>query len=701
MRSLRYPKTRKVEQVDDYHGIPVSDPYRWLEDDCSAERAAWINVQNALTADYLSRTPFRAEVRRRLEELVVHARYYAFDQRAGYVLFRKNDGLRNQLVLWVQRGLEGTPEVLVDPNQLSQDGSIRITGAVLSKNGRYLAYGLSDGGVDWEDYFVKDMTTGRDLSDRLRWVKCSTTAWQGNGFYYSRFPEPANKDTLFSARNENHQVWYHRVGTPQAADQLVYEDRAHPFRLHLLATTEDERFAVLTILDREAGHPGNAVYLVEAGAPARPRPIVTSFDDEFRLVDNEEGRLLFLTNHRAANWRLVLIDPARPETSAWIEVIPERSDPLEAVTSAGGKLFLTYRRHGIRRINVADRMGKLERELPMPEEGLGYVVPAERNAMSVLWLFTSFTVPMTIYRYDLATGRSSIFMEPQVPFTPGDYETKQVFYPSRDGTRVPMFVVHRKGLKLNGQSPALLSGYGGFGTSAGSLFEPLLVALLERGMVFAVACLRGGGEYGEAWHHAGWRENKQNTFDDCVAAAEWLQASGYTSPDRCALHGASNGGLTVAAVLTQRPDLFKVALPAVGVMDMLRFQRFTIGSNWTAEYGSSDDPAMFPVLLAYSPLHNVRQGIHYPATLVATADHDDLIVPAHSFKFAATLQDRGGGSNPYLLRVEAGCGHGAVSLTMALDERADLYGFMLAHMPGFASDVSSHSGPTTDQGERS
>jgi len=672
-----------VDQVDHYHGVPIADPYRWLEDDGSAEARGWIESQNALTAECLNGTPHRGQLRQRLGELVEYPRYYAFEWRAGYLLFRKNDGRQNQLVLWGQQGLEGTAEVLIDPNLFSPDGSIRITSAVLSKNGQYLGYGLSHGGVDWETYSVKEMATGRDLPERLECIKCSNIAWQGNGFYYSRFPPPSDRDRLFSARNECHQVWYHRVGTSQAVDRLVYEDPAHPSRLHMLATTEDEQFAVLSVFDREAGHPGNAVYLVDAGAPGVSRPIVTGFEDEFRLVGSEAGRLIFHTNHQAPNWRVVLIDPSPTESVNWIELIPEQSDSLEMVTAAGNKLFLSYRRHGSRRIYVADRGGNLERELSMPGEGLGGVFPADRQTTSVLWLFSSFTVPLTIYRYDLATGVSSVFKQSEVNFRPEDFETKQVFYSSQDGTQVPMFVVHRRYLELDAQSPALLAVYGGFGTAVGPLFDPLLIALLERGMVYAVPCLRGGGEYGEAWHRAGSREKKQNTFDDCAAAAEWLQANGYTSADRCALIGASNGGLTAAAVLAQRPELFKVVLPAFGVMDMLRFQRFTIGSNWTSEYGSSDDPAMFPILLAYSPLHNIRPGVRYPATLVSTADHDDRIVPAHSYKFVATLQALGEASNPYLLRVETGCGHGAVSLRMALDERADLYTFMLAQMPGF------------------
>ncbi len=685
MSKLVYPATRKVDQVDDYHGIEVADPYRWLEDNKSAERAAWITAQNAITAEYLSKLSVRHELRHRFEQLLSYPRYYDLVRRGPYLFFKKNDGLQNQLALYAQRGLRGTPDVLVDPTELVPDGTICITSVMPSKDARYLAYGLSHRGGDWHEYFVKDMVTRHDLPDRLRWVKCSMIAWLGDGFYYSRYPAPPDTAKALSARNENHQVWYHRIGTPQSADALIFEDRKHPLRIHFVQTTEDERFAVLEMLDLGAGHSGNALWLLDVEAGKRDfTPVVASFDDDVRFVDSQDDNLLVLTNRKAPNWRLVLIDLTNPNDRNWKEVITEREQRLEAVMTSGGKLFAIYISDGAHRLYVFDRAGRLENEIPLPGIGTARIFQGQRQDTDVFWSFTSFTVPTLIYRYDIAKRASSIFWKPEVRFSTDHYETKQVFYPSKDRTRIPMFIVHQQGLKLDGQHPSVLDGYGGNGMSVGPSFDPFLIALLERGVIYAAPCLRGGGEYGEVWHHAGWRDKKQKVFDDCIAAAEWLQATGYTSSDRSALIGASNGGLLVGAVITQRPDLFKVGLPGGGVMDMLRFQKFTLGWAWTAEYGSSDDPVMFPILLAYSPLHNIKEGVSYPATLVTTSEHDDRVVPAHSFKFVATLQDRGAGPNPYLIRIETQSGHGSVSLPKALDERADLYAFMLAHMPGAA-----------------
>ena len=677
-----YPPTRTVDQVDDYHGTKVADPYRWLEDDTSAATAAWVKAQNELTFGYLAKLPVRAELRRRLEEIYNYPKYSAPFREGPYLLFRKNTGLQDQFVLYAQRGEQGTPRVLIDPNTLSTDGTTRLTTARPSKGASYLAYGLSRGGSDWQDYFVKRMATNRDLPDRLRWVKVSTIAWRGNGFYYSRYPAPADTTNVLSAKNENHQVWYHRVGMPQGADSLVYADSAHPQRFHIVTTTEDERFAILSIEDRGAGKDGNAIYALDTRKPGgRFIPVVTEFDDHFDVIDNEGGQLLVHTDRKAPNWRLVLIDPAHPAEANWKDIIPERAERLDGVRAAGGKLFAIYLKDAANRVYVLDRAGKVENEIQLPAIGLADGFNGRPEDKDVFWVFTSFTTPTTIYRYRIATKTSTVFRKPEVRFDPAEYETKQVFFSSKDGTKIPMFIVHRRGIELKGKNPTLIYGYGGFNISLGPEFDPLLIPLLERGVVYALVNLRGGGEYGEAWHQAGWRDKKQNVFDDFIAATEWLQANGYTSKDRCALQGGSNGGLLVGAVMTQRPDLCKVALPEVGVMDMLRFQRFTIGWNWAAEYGSSDDPKMFPILFGYSPLHNLKEGVSYPATLVTTADHDDRVVPAHSFKFIATLQAKGRGPNPYLIRIETRSGHGAVSTTKRLDETADVYAFMLSEMP--------------------
>ena len=679
LAQLAYPPTTKVDQVDDYHGTKVPDPYRWLEDDTSSATATWVKAQNALTFGYLSKIPVRAELRRRLEEIYNYPRYSAPIRKGPYLFFSKNDGLQNQPVLYLQRGEPGAPEVLIDPNALSADGTTRLTATAPSHDAAYLGYGLSRGGSDWQEYSVKRMATKQDLPDRLRWVKISTIAWRGSGFYYSRYPAPPDTTNVLSAKNENHQVWYHRVGTPQSADSLVYQDSAHPQRFHVVSTTEDERFAILSISDRGAGKDGNAVYALDAQSGAkRFIPVVTGFEDHFDVVDDDNGKLLVLTDRKAPNWRLVLIDPTAPSEANWKEIIPEKPDRLDGVSAAGGKLFAVYLKDAANRVYVLDRKGKVENEIALPAIGAASGFRGRPTDQDVFWTFTSFTFPTTIYRYDIAKRTSTVFREARVKFRPEDYETKQVFFPSKDGTKIPMFIVHKKGLALDGGNVALIYGYGGFNISLEPYFDPLLIPLLERGVVYALVNLRGGGEYGETWHHAGWRDRKQNVFDDFIAGAEWLQGHGYTSKDRCALQGGSNGGLLVGAVMTQRPDLCKVALPGVGVMDMLRFQKFTIGWNWAAEYGSSDDPKMFPVLFGYSPLHNLREGVSYPATMITTADHDDRVVPAHSFKFAATLQEKGRGPNPYLIRIETRSGHGSVSTSKLLDEAGDVYAFMLA-----------------------
>jgi prolyl oligopeptidase len=682
MNTLTYPASHKVDQVDKYHGVDVPDPYRWLEDDRGKERATWIAAQNAVTEAYLSQVPEREEFRLRFEQLLMYPRYYDFVRRGPYLFFLKNEGSQNQLQLYTQQGLNGIPDLLVDPIQLASDGTIRIVATFASKDGRYLAYGLSRAGSDCQEYVIKDMATRQDHPDTLTSVKCTAIAWCGDGLYYSRFPLPANSVDALSAANSNHQVWYHRIGKPQSADALVYEDRDHPQRIHFVHTTEDERFAILSVFAWAGKYPGNQLWLLEPGV-SKPRstPIVSSFDSAFRLIDNEGDKLLVLTNHGAPNWRLILIDPAASEESSWQEVIPEREQRLESVSPVGGKLFVIYRTDGVHRLYAFNRAGQCEKELPLPGIGLVQVFRGQQEDTEALWSFWSFTVPPIVYRYDIVGRKSSVFQKPDMTFNSDDYETRQAFCVSKDRTQLPIFIVHKKNLPLNGRHPSLLYAYGADGTSVGPAFDPLLIALLERGVVYAVACVRGGGEYGEAWHRAGWRDRKQNTFDDCIAAAEWLQARGFTTSDRAALIGVSNGGLLVGAVMVQRPDLFKVALPCVGIMDMLRFQKFTIGWTWTAEYGSSDDPEMFPILLAYSPIHNIKEGVAYPATLVVTSEHDDRVVPSHSFKFAATLQELGAGANPYLIRIETRSGHGSSSLPKAIAERADLYAFMLANLP--------------------
>mgnify|MGYP002778007915 FL=1 len=671
---LQYPETRKTDQVDDYHGTKVADPYRWLEDDRSAETAAWVKAQNEVTFGYLGKIPFRPALKKRLEQLVNYPRYSAPFRRNEWFYFSKNDGLQNQSVLYRQRGLDGTPEVVIDPNKLSADGTTRLVGFSVSKNGKYAAYGLSKAGSDWVEYFVMELSTKKTLADHLEWVKFSGAAWQGDGFYYSRYPKPDG--SALAAKNENHQVFFHRVGTPQSADRLVYEDPANGQRFHFVQTTDDERFVVLSISDRGKGKDGNALSVLDAKTGGSSFvPVVSDItDSQYGVVDNDGDRLLIQTNAEAPNGKVLAYDVT---TKGWSTLIPEKPETLDegGVTTAGGKLFATYQKDVANRTYVYDLRGNLENEVVLPGPGSVGGFGGERDDAFVFYTFTSYTYPPTIFRYDLATKGSTVFRQPEVKFDPAAYETRQVFYPSKDGTKVPMFITFRRGLKLDGSNPTLLYGYGGFNVSLNPAFSALTVGWLEQGGVYAVANLRGGGEYGETWHQQGMKLKKQNVFDDFIAAAEFLIREKYTSPAKLAIQGGSNGGLLVGAVMNQRPDLFKVALPAVGVMDMLRFHKFTIGWNWIADYGSSENGEEFKVLYAYSPLHNLKPGTAYPATLVTTADHDDRVVPAHSFKYAAALQAAQAGPNPVLIRIETAAGHGGSNLQKAIELTADVYAF--------------------------
>jgi prolyl oligopeptidase len=548
-----------------------------------------------------------------------------------------------------------------------------------SRDAKYAVYGISQSGSDWQQYKVLELATKRTLEDSVEWVKVSNVAWHGDGFYYSRYPEPPEGREKASI-NENHQVYFHKLGTPQSADTLVYEDAGNPQRFHLVYTTEDERFAVLEISDRGAGKDGNALFVRDLTKPsAKFEPLVPEItNDTFSVVDNVGGELLVATNRGAPNWRVVAIDPAKIAEANWRSVLAERPEPLEGARTAGGKLIATYLKDVTTRAYVHALDGKLENEIALPGPGTAAGFNGPADAKEVFYTFNSLSVPTTIYRYDLATRASSVFRAPRVPgYDASQFETKQVFYPSKDGTRIPMFLVYRKGLELNGNNPTLLYGYGGFNIVVSPTFSAARIALLEQGFVYASANLRGGAEYGEAWHQQGMKLKKQNVFDDFIAAAEWLIAEKYTSSDKLAIQGGSNGGLLVGAVMNQRPELFRVGIPQVGVMDMLRFHKFTIGWNWIADYGSSEDPEEFKALYAYSPLHNIRAGVKYPATLITTADHDDRVVPAHSFKYAAALQAAASPENPALIRIETKSGHGASSLTKQLETAADIYAFTM------------------------
>jgi len=681
-QKLKYPQTRKVEHKDTYHGVEVSDPYRWLEDESAAETAEWVREQNKVTFGYLETIPFRARMKERLTTLYNYPKFTAPSRRGDYYFFSKNDGLQNQSVLYVQKGLDGTPEVLLDPNKFSEDGTARLAALALSRDGKYAAYGVSRGGSDWQEYRVMEVRTRRQLPDSLQWVKVSGIAWQGDGFYYSRYDAP-EKGKELSSKNEGHKVYYHKVGTPQSEDALVYEDPANPQRFHTVSTTEDERFAILTISDRGKGKKGNALFFSDAKAEGRKfAPLFSEIGDaSYSVVDNVGDKFLVKTNRNAPNYRVVLVDSRDAAEKSWKEVLPERAEPLQSVTAAGGKLFATYHKDVTTRAYVYSTDGKLENEVKLPGLGAAGGFGGRDDDKFVFYTYTSFDYPPAIFRYDIASRKTTLFRAPEIPgYDPSMFETRQLFFTSKDGTRVPMFVVHKKGLRLDGTNPTLLYGYGGFNATTSPGFSALRIALLEQGVVYASANIRGGGEYGEKWHEAGTKLRKQNVFDDFIAAAEHLIKEKYTSPAKLALQGGSNGGLLVGAVMNQRPDLFAVALPAVGVMDMLRFHKFTIGWNWIADYGSSDNSEEFKALYAYSPLHNLKRGTNYPATLITTADHDDRVVPAHSFKYAAALQESQAGDRPVLIRIDTKSGHGASNTAKAIEQAADIYSFLLHNL---------------------
>jgi prolyl oligopeptidase len=676
-QSVKYPVTNKIEHTDQYHGMQVSDPYHWLEDDRSKETEAWVKQQNEVTFDYLNKISFKDKIFQDLEKAYNYPKYSAPGKKGDYFYFYKNDGLQNQSVLYRQKGLDGTPEVVLDPNKLSADGTTRLTVFKLSKTGSHAVCGFSKGGSDWQEYQVMDMKTLQMLSDKVEWVKVSGAAWQGDGFYYSSYPKPEGSE--LAAKNENHQVYFHRIGTSQKDDKLVYEDPKNPQRFHTVSTTEDEQYAVLYVSDRGKGKDGNGLWFLKKGDSKFTSVKEEITDFSYSLIENLKDGLLIETNENAPNGKVMKYALA---DKSWTPVLPEKQEPLQGAGTAGGKLFASYSKDVTTRVYVYDLTGKLQHEVELPGLGSASGFGGERDDRFVFYTYTSFNYPPTIFRYDIASGKSTVFRQPEVSFKPDDYETKQVFYTSKDGTKVPAFITYKKGLQLNGENPTILYGYGGFNISLTPSFSPTRIPFLDQGGVYVQANLRGGSEYGEKWHEQGMKLKKQNVFDDFIAAAEFLIKEKYTSSARLAIQGGSNGGLLVGAVMNQRPELFKVAFPAVGVMDMLRFHKFTIGWNWIADYGSSDNEEEFKMLYGYSPLHNIKSGVNYPATMITTADHDDRVVPAHSFKYAAELQTKAGPSskNPLLIRIDTNSGHGASNTKKALETQADIYAFMFANM---------------------
>lgn len=676
---LRYPVTRKVDTVTNYFGTMVADPYRWLEDDNSAETKAWVEAQNKVTFEYLNKIPFRDKVKARLSEMWNYTRISSPYKEGAYYFFFKNDGLQNQSIMYRQKGLNGKAEIFMDPNKLSADGTAALGGTSFSKNSKYMAYTISQSGSDWQEIYIMDVETKQLLTDNVKFVKFSSPRWKGDeGFYYSRYAAPDEKSKL-SKQNQFHQVWYHKVGTAQSEDVLVYKDDAHPFRIINAGLTEDEHFLVVSSLE---GASGNEVQIKNLKNEKSVFTMLTpGFSKENNVIDNFGNKLLLQTNDGAPNYKVVLIDPENPDSKNWKLIIPERKEVLQTVTTGGGYMFCLYLKDANTKVYQYTYDGKLVREIQLP--GIGSVggFTGKKKDKEFFYVFTSFNAPPTVYRYNIVTGVSTLFTKTETKFKNEDYETKQVFFTSKDGTKVPMFLTYKKGMKLNGNNPVLLYGYGGFNAAETPRFSISNAYWMEQGGIYVVVNLRGGNEYGEAWHKAGMLANKQNVFDDFIGAAEYLIANNYTNKGKIAIRGGSNGGLLVGACMTQRPDLFRVALPAVGVMDMLRYHLFTVGWAWASEYGRSDSAEHFKFLIKYSPLHNFKDGTAYPATLVTTADHDDRVVPAHSFKFAARMQEAHCGDNPVLIRIETKAGHGAGKPTSKqIEEAVDMWSFVMYNM---------------------
>lgn len=677
---IQYPETKKVSQEDNYFGTTIKDPYRWLEDDNSAETKAWVKAENEVTDKYLSPIPYRDNIKTHLEELWNYTRYGTPKKHGDYYYFYKNDGLQNQAVLYRQKGLTGEPEVFLDPNKLSKDGTAAIGTISFSKNNKYAVYYESQAGSDWEVAHVMNVEDKTLLPDQLNYLKFSGASWKEDaGFYYSRYPAPPEENKLTN-QNQFHKIYFHKIGTKQDEDVLIFEDNDHP-RMNLYATlSEDGRFLVVT---KSQGTSGTELWVkdLKKGDQNKWILLIKGFETEPSFIDNDGDRLLIRTNEEAPNYKIVAIDPAKPSKDNWETIIPQRKELLESVSTAGNHLFLTYLQDASSRVYQTDYKGHLAKEIRLPGIGTATGFDGFKNDDEVFYAFTSFIVPNTIFRYNISSGKSIVFRESKIKLNTDDYQTVQEFCTSKDGTKIPIFITFKKGIKLNGNNPLLLYGYGGFNIAMTPGFSVSNAFFLEQGGIYAVVNLRGGSEYGEAWHKAGMFEKKQNVFDDFIAAAEYLIQRKYTSSSKIAMRGGSNGGLLIGAVMTQRPELFKVAIPQVGVLDMLRYQKFTISWAWATEYGTSDKKEDFKYLVKYSPLQNLKAGVNYPATLITTGDHDDRVVPAHSFKFAATLQAKNDGTNPTLIRIETKAGHGAGKPTLkVIEEAADIWTFVMYNL---------------------
>lgn len=677
-QNIKYPKAEKDGTTDTYFGTTIADPYRWLENDTSAQTAAWVTAENEVTNAYLAKIPFRQKLQRRLTELSNYERLSAPRKRGGKWYFSKNDGLQNQYVLYVMDELGGTPRVFLDPNKLSDDGTVALKSVSFSNNGRWAAYSISRSGSDWEEFFVIDLKTGKLTEDHVEWAKFSEASWQGDGFFYSAYDAP-EEGKEFSNVNEIHKIYYHKIGTPQSEDVLFYQNPAYPKRFYYLEINEEE--TVMYLYEGGDGA-GNNLFVRDLRQPNSQFIQMTSnMDYQYSPIYTEGDKIYLFTNYGAPKGRIMTADLHHPGIGDWKELIPEQENPLGGLSVINKQLFLTFQKDVFDHSYIYSLDGKLIQEVKLPSVGsVGFV--GDEKEPECFYSFTSFTQPGSIYQYDIKRNESKLYSIPTIKARLEDFVSEQVFFESKDGTRIPMSLTYKKGLKRNGKNPVYLYGYGGFNVALGANFSAMRIPFLENGGIYAQVNLRGGSEYGEDWHIAGTKMQKQNVFDDFIASAEWLIREGYTSKDKIAIVGGSNGGLLVGACMTQRPDLFRVAIPEVGVMDMLRYHKFTIGWNWASDYGTSEDSKeMFEYLIGYSPLHNLKPGTAYPATLVTTADHDDRVVPAHSFKFAATLQECHSGSAPVLIRIDTKAGHGGGKpLAKVIEEQVDIYSFIMLNL---------------------
>ena len=678
-QKINYPVTKKCDTVDNYFGTLVPDPYRWLENDTAAAVAEWVKAENKVTSGYLNKIPFRQKMKERLTSLFNFPKQSSPFKRGGKYFCYKNNGLQNQSILYIMSTPTDTGRILLDANKLSDDGTISLASMDISQDGKILAYAVARGGSDWNEIYFLNIETGKLLDDHLNWVKFSNIGWFKDGIYYSGY-EPTRKGKELSQKNEYHKLFYHKLGTEQSTDTIIFENKNEPLRNYFASVTDDQKF--LCIYEENAGSMGNALYLKDLSIKdSKIVTLISTFENEFSIVENVDNDLYIRTNLNAKKYKLIKINFLTPEISKAEDILPETNNVLSSVSFCNKTIVALYMKDAHSELKVYDYSGKFLNNVNLPSIGTLNSFNSDKNDSIGFYDFTSYNYPTTVFLYHSKTGISKEYFRPKIDFDGNNYEVKQVFYPSKDGTKIPMFIVHKKGIKLDGTNPTLLYAYGGFNISLTPSFSASRILWLENGGVYAVANLRGGGEYGEEWHLAGTKLNKQNVFDDFIAAAEYLIKEKFTSSKFLAIQGGSNGGLLIGAVANQRADLFKVALPAVGVMDMLRYHKFTIGWNWVTDYGSSEDKEQFEYLYKYSPIHNIKQNVDYPSIMVTTADHDDRVVPAHSFKYIATLQEKYKGNNPVLIRIETKAGHGAGKPTSKqIDEAVDIYSFIFYNM---------------------